>query len=368
MKVLHIFNAIEFSGAEIMFHSAAHSLQKRGCELYALSTGNKVGSYASIMEKAGFKILHLPLLKHPKYFFELSKLLCKYDFDVIHCHAERGFVINISIAWLSTNAKLLRTIHTNFNFTGLLKIRKQIERNLIRKLTGITYVSIGPSVLENEKKLLKSSSKLIPNWVDESRFYPQTEKQDELKATFGYEPRDILVLTVGSCQEVKQHHHLIEAIQLTTNQQIKCLLIGDGELFDQNKALVNELGLDDKIQLLKNLKDPERAYRASDIFIMTSKYEGLNIATLEAMSCALTPILYNVPGLLDILSNPSPAEPAGALIAPDKHTLAKTIDAFSTLNRKAIGEAAHKHVRAQFNMNRSIMAYFDIYQSKKLKP
>ena len=43
MKILHILNAIEFSGAEIMLKGAAPILVKNGFDLHALSTGNEIG-------------------------------------------------------------------------------------------------------------------------------------------------------------------------------------------------------------------------------------------------------------------------------------------------------------------------------------
>ena len=50
-KVLYVFNAINFSGAEIMYEAAAPLFQNNGFKLYALSTGDEIGDFIKNFEK-----------------------------------------------------------------------------------------------------------------------------------------------------------------------------------------------------------------------------------------------------------------------------------------------------------------------------
>ena len=76
----------------------------------------------------------------------------------------------------------------------------------------------------------------------------------------------------------------------------------------------------------------------SDVFVMTSRYEGLGNSAIEAMACGLPSILYNVPGLNELIVNNS----NGFLIAPNHFELARKIEFLinnrdhSSMSRSAI--------------------------------
>ena len=61
MKVAHVFNEINFSGAETMYANAAHLFQKENIDLIAISTGKNKGNYADIFEDKGFELYHKPI-------------------------------------------------------------------------------------------------------------------------------------------------------------------------------------------------------------------------------------------------------------------------------------------------------------------
>ena len=61
MKILHLFNEIKFSGAEVMYTQAAPLFQKEGYEMLAFSTGPLLGDYAPMFEKNGITVFHKPI-------------------------------------------------------------------------------------------------------------------------------------------------------------------------------------------------------------------------------------------------------------------------------------------------------------------
>ena len=56
IKVLHVFNSINHSGAEIMYEAAASIFIENGFKLYALSTGKEIGDFVDRFEKAGYTV------------------------------------------------------------------------------------------------------------------------------------------------------------------------------------------------------------------------------------------------------------------------------------------------------------------------
>ena len=69
------------------------------------------------------------------------------------------------------------------------------------------------------------------------------------------------------------------------------LLIGEGELQDGIRRKVEDYGLTDKVQFLGVRSDVPRLWKAMDIFILPSLFEGLPIVALEAQASGVCSIL-----------------------------------------------------------------------------
>lgn len=59
------------------------------------------------------------------------------------------------------------------------------------------------------------------------------------------------------------------------------------------------LGVRNNVRFCGNRKEVRMFLVAADIYVMTSKYEGISITTIEAMACGVPAILYDVAGLCD---------------------------------------------------------------------
>jgi len=81
------------------------------------------------------------------------------------------------------------------------------------------------------------------------------------------------------------------------NPNIKFLMVGDGPSDELLRQRINELNINGVIELPGMLADTYSAYKKIDIFLLTSDFEGLPLALLEAMSCGCVPVVSNVGGI-----------------------------------------------------------------------
>lgn len=353
MKVLHVFYELKFSGAEIMYYTAAPIFKDQGVEMVVLSTGPNLGEFASQFQSLAIDVYHKPLengKNNPmflfKYFREVLRFIRDQNVNVIHIHRSPYYIF-FSLIGFILNIRTVRTVHNVFRNRFLTRPKAIVERFIARKLFGIKFQTIGESVYSHELTYYKNPSIRVNNWYSSEKFYPLSinETKQSKRVEIGIPPDSYVIISTGGCSSIKNHHDIIRALAIV-NKRIKCIYLhlGSGKTENEEIMLSKELGVYDDIRFLSNKTNVRDYLVSSDIFVMTSKFEGLSIASIEAMACGLPSILYNSPGLRDLISN----DDNGFLINPSYKLLADKIlylydhptvaEKFGTAARSYVGE------------------------------
>ena len=89
---------------------------------------------------------------------------------------------------------------------------------------------------------------------------------------------------VGRFTYAKNHLFLLEIFKEILNMKpnAKLLLVGDGELRDEIKSKISQLGIWDQVILAGKTTSPEEFYHVIDVIILPSIFEGLSVTTIEA--------------------------------------------------------------------------------------
>lgn len=98
------------------------------------------------------------------------------------------------------------------------------------------------------------------------------------------------VLAVGRLTSQKRLERLIEAFALVQDRAVRLRILGEGEDRASLTALINRLGLADRVELPGYVNDIGQTYGNAKMFVLTSDYEGLPAVVLEAMA-ANCPVL-----------------------------------------------------------------------------
>jgi glycosyltransferase involved in cell wall biosynthesis len=103
------------------------------------------------------------------------------------------------------------------------------------------------------------------------------------------------VISLGSLIDVKGYDMLIKAWNLVNLQHKDWVLniFGEGENRTDLELLINVNQLVDKVNLCGQTTDVKSEYEQSSIYVMSSRYEGLPMVLIEAMSCGLPIVSFD---------------------------------------------------------------------------
>ncbi len=134
---------------------------------------------------------------------------------------------------------------------------------------------------------IRKRSTVIPNPIFVSEEY--------LTQVKGERPHELVA--VGRLTEQKNYPLLLSAFEEIAADYPDWILkiYGDGHLRETMEARIREKGLEDRILLCGQRKDLHACIRNSRIFVMTSDFEGMPNALMEAMALGLCCISADCP-------------------------------------------------------------------------
>jgi glycosyltransferase involved in cell wall biosynthesis len=97
-------------------------------------------------------------------------------------------------------------------------------------------------------------------------------------------PAGKTIVSVARLTAQKRLDRLIAAFAYVQCRDAKLLILGEGEERASLSALIAKLGLQDRVSMPGYAADVSRALHGADLFVLTSDYEGLPAALLEAMA------------------------------------------------------------------------------------
>lgn len=112
-------------------------------------------------------------------------------------------------------------------------------------------------------------------------------------------------LAVGRLVYQKGFDYLLEAMHIFSkfNSTWTLDIYGEGEEYASLQKLLEKYDLVDRVKFYKREKDMIKVYLEHDVYLMSSRYEGFGLVTLEAMECGLPVIGFSIPATEEIVSH-----------------------------------------------------------------
>ncbi|MBL8878937.1 MAG: glycosyltransferase [Phycisphaerales bacterium] len=304
MRVLHLVHWLsEAGGIENFLLQVIAALPRRDIVNEVVYLGHAPGGLASEYERLGVKVWGCRMQRN---FFSFTRrfrreLRSRPTFDVLHAHAS-----NFGGPALSAARSLgipVRLSHYH-NMAGGHKndiIRQLVERwlhgSVMRHSTGLISGTWAGLQFWFPKQWRSDPRMRVIRYGIPFDMFAKADGREEIRGELGVPNGAPLIGHVGRFVWQKNHELLVRAAQRVIQKRpdARFVLIGDGELRPRLAALIDELGLTERVRLTGVRRDVPRLYQAMDLFAFPSKIEGLGNAQLEAQAAGLPVVACNIP-------------------------------------------------------------------------
>lgn len=262
-KIAHVLKSSVYSGAENVVLTIIKSLQDEFDFVYIATEG-------SIREKLEQEQVKFCLLSEFKY-GNLKRVLEQEKPDIIHAH---DFSATVMCA-LCGKYRIISHLHYDPPWARKWNLKTAAYACMGRRISRILAVSGEAYHNLIFSDLFQAKVNIIGNPIDKKRILNMGGK--EQLPTYD-------LLFVGRLVEQKAPQMFIEiAARLKqSGEQIKCAMVGTGNLEKECRKLIEQNGLQSDIELLGFQANPYLYMRRSKLLCMTSGWEGYGLVAAEA--------------------------------------------------------------------------------------
>ncbi len=303
IKILHIIKSLGRGGAEMLLPETlkVHNTQKFEFHyIYFLPWKDQM---VSALEDAGGKVTCMDAKNNIYLFMRYKKVIdyCKREgIELIHCHLPwAGFLGRL--VFKKTGIPVLYTEHN-------MQERYHFVTKRINKST-FNHQSVAFGVSEDVTNSIRNSInpsipvKTLLNGVNTDSF--TREGDCTIREKLGI-PRAAIVL--GNVAVFRFQKRLKEWLQVFakvqgSNPNLYGIIVGAGPLEEEIKEEFMKLGLEGKVFFPGLQTEVKPYFEAMDIFMMSSSFEGLPIALLEAMSMECAVVATDAGGIKEVVVN-----------------------------------------------------------------
>jgi glycosyltransferase involved in cell wall biosynthesis len=229
----------------------------------------------------------------------LRNVIKKEKPDVALSFLTNLYLITSAIFPRRLNVKLIiserNTISYILKFSKNKMIKRILFKTLYKKVDNIIAVSKG--VKEDLMKtfnLPQEKIRVIYNPHDIDKI--QELSKEQINHPWLVDKKYPVIINVGRLTYQKGQDILLKAFKIVNERiESRLIILGEGPLLNKLKGLGKELGIENKVDFVGFQKNPFAFISRSDVFVLSSRWEGFPNVLIEAMACGVPVISTDCP-------------------------------------------------------------------------
>jgi glycosyltransferase involved in cell wall biosynthesis len=290
---------------------------------------------------------------------ELTRLLRRERPDIVHANSSKiGVLARLAARAVNVPIRVF-TVH-GWAFSARSGLSARLYRWADRLVRPLTSATICVSEGERAAGLLsrtcdRERTVVIPNAVDVAAA-PQS-RHDSVTP---------VIVAVGRLKAPKDFVTFVRALSALAPGSFEALIVGDGPDGPELRHEIQRLGLEERVRLAGDRRDVPELLAAADVFVLSSRSEGLPVSVLEAMAAGLPVVASRVGGVPEVVLH----ERTGLLVAPgDPAQLAATLERLVARPelRRRFGAAGRARAEARFDLDPFRRGHLELYSRELAK-
>jgi glycosyltransferase involved in cell wall biosynthesis len=302
MNVLHISSEASWRGGEQQIMYLVEESRKLGVNaMVACRKGSKVEEYCR-NNNLPFYTLPFSSAYDLRTALGIKRLCKKLNVDLIQTHTSKSHTLSVIAGVLGLDVPQILTRRVDFAVKDNWFSRFKYNYRKIKKV-----ICISETILEITKRDIKDVSKLtmIHSGVDTYKFGAH-RNSDWLRQKYNLE-RDIRIVgNTSAISDQKDYPTFIGVVEEVLNRgipNVQFFIVGDGPDRESVENLVKERGLEHKVILTGFVTNIQEVLPSLDIFLFTSKTEGLGTSILDAMAAGVPIVTTNAGGIPEMITH-----------------------------------------------------------------
>jgi glycosyltransferase involved in cell wall biosynthesis len=367
LRVAHIITQLELGGAQQNTLYTVTHLDKQRFEA-CLITGPG-GLLDEEAQQSGIPTSFISSLVRPIRpwkdifaFRDIYRLLRHIQPDIVHTHSSKAGILGRIAAYLAGVPVIIHTYH-GFGFTPdqtswMRRFLIGVEKLCAFLNTHLIFVSEENRRTAEALGIGKGKpSSLIRSGIALKELHISPVRQE-----LGIPESAWVVASVGNFKPQKNPMDLAKTATaaLKEDPTLHFLLVGDGELRPKVESWVNQEGFASNVHFLGWRRDIPEILTASNIFLLTSRWEGLPRALVEAFAARRPAICYAVDGVQELIEEGQ----SGYLVPPgDIETAKRRILELKAKPDEAVvmGRRGQERVQREFDIDAMVHQQEELY-------
>lgn len=286
-RVMHILSSNKYSGAENVACTIINGLDN----VYDFAYCSPKGDISESLKKRN--IHYIPISKINLK--NLRKAINEFRPDIIHAHDYKASILTSIINTGNRRIQVVSHIHQN---NPKLRTKNQYSALFLVATNSIyKIIWVSNSAYDNYafKELIKNKSLILKNVIN---------PKDVLNKANAYkikEKYDIIYL--GRIGYPKNPMRFVEIVSLIAHEyNAHAAMVGDGPEAGLVEKEIAKRRLQNNIKFYGKVSNPFPILKNSKVLVMTSLYEGLPMAALEAQCLGLPIVATPTDGLTEIIN------------------------------------------------------------------
>ena len=306
VRVLWLIKGLGPGGAERLLAAAARTHDPARVALHVAYLLPHKDHLVQELEEAGVRVICLdaPREQDLRWLGRLRALVNRERIEVVHSHSP--FVAGFARLALRAMPKRRRPalVSTEHNAWSTFARPTRLLNSVTHPLDDARF-AVSEEARASMHPRLAQHVEVLVHGIDLAQVRASRAQRDGMRSQLGLSPEHVVVGTVANYRPQKAYPVLLHAARQVAEDAYlaRFVVVGQGPLASEVEALHRQLGLEDRMQLLGYRSDAVDVLAACDVFCLSSDYEGLPVAMMEALALGLPVVSTEVGGVAETIDD-----------------------------------------------------------------